>query len=243
VVWLLATILVLAGAALLIPESPYYLPNLFSSSRHYDGYSARHWIKATASPDHEVRNHAIFALGAIGAEAGEAVPLLATILVEDSSARLRSQAALALSKMDPASRLAVTELGQALADEHPLVRMNSTLALFRLRREARPAIPALIKASREKSNQTDLGAFNFTIQELVILTLGRAGAGTTDAFPTLLEALKGADTDRMRQTVTQALGDVGTEAKPAAPLLREMLKDKNADLQNAARKALEKIEG
>src|SRR5436305_1937543 len=80
----------------------------------------------------EGRHRAIFALGAIGPEAGEAVPALSAILVEDPDPRNRNRAALALSKMHPASRAAVPALARALADEEPWVRMNAALALSRL---------------------------------------------------------------------------------------------------------------
>src|SRR5262245_21214058 len=127
----------LAGLAVLIPGTPVYLPNLINWGGRHNGYSTRHWMRTLDSPDTKERHKAIFALGAIGDEAGEAVPALATILVEDSDIEARHQAALALCKMGRAAREAVPALAQALADPEPFVRVNAALALFRLKAEAR----------------------------------------------------------------------------------------------------------
>jgi HEAT repeat protein len=243
VVWLLAAVIVLAGAAVLVPASPYYLPKWLASPRHYGGQPVRHWLNNLDSPDKEVRTEAIFSLGMIGAHAPEAVPRLAVILIEDPSHEARIEAALALSKMDPVSRGAVAELGQALTDKHYLVRMNAARALFRLKAEAHPAIPQLIKAYEDKSNQTNIGIFPHTIQELVILTLGSAGAGTTDTVPTLLAALEGADTDGLRRVSATALGHVGPQARTAVPQLKKLLDDKDEDVRLAAEEALARITG
>src|SRR5262249_53048787 len=131
-----AVVLLLSALAVLTPGSPVYLPIFFSSAGQYGGHSSRHWVNALRSPDAQARRQAAPALGAIGGEAGEAVPALSPLLVEDPDRTVRIEAALALSKMAPASRAAVPELGQALADEEPFVRMNAALALLRLRAEA-----------------------------------------------------------------------------------------------------------
>src|SRR2546421_5137422 len=130
VLWGLVAVVVLAGTAVMVPASPVYLPKFFSSAGQYDGHSTHYWIKALDSPDPEVRYQAIFALGAIGDEAGEAVPALSTIMVEDADVEARHQATLALSKMVPASGTAVPELAQALEDRETHVRMSAAIALF-----------------------------------------------------------------------------------------------------------------
>src|SRR5690349_8382673 len=107
-------VVLLAGALVVVPGSPAYLPKFFRSGGQYGGQSTQHWIKALNSPDAEPRYEALFALGAIGPEAAEAVPALSTILVEDADADARYQAAQALSKMTPASRSAVPALARAL---------------------------------------------------------------------------------------------------------------------------------
>ena len=241
--WLVVCVVALAGFAVLLPHSPVYVTNLFSGQDRYGGHSRSYWIDNLDNPDARVRQEAIFALGACGSDSGEAVPALAAILAGDAEGKVRSEAALALMKMHPASRTALPELSQALQDEEPGVRMYAALALFRLGNEARSAVPALIQALGDEGNQRNVGTFFFTIRELVALTLGRASAGTAEAVPALMEVLRGNGTMALRRAVTRALGDIGTEARPAAPQLRKMLTDQRLPLREAAAEALRKIEG
>jgi HEAT repeat protein len=244
--WLVVALLALTAFALLLPASPAYLPDLVSRGvfgHYYDGHSAGYWTDSLNSPDIEVRRHAIFALGAMGADGGEAVPALAVIMVEDPDRQTRSEAALALSKMAPSSRPAVPALARALADEEPFVRMNAATALFQLRTAARAAIPALIQAFQNDDNSHDLPWFWLNIQDMAALALGRASAGTADGVPVLHEALESATTNRRRSILARALGEVGAEARPAAPRLRVLLADKDANVRQAAEEALRKIEG
>jgi hypothetical protein len=233
----------LAVASVLVPGSPVYLPGFFNAPGQYEGHSTRYWINALGSPDAPVRSHAIFALGATGSDAGEAVPALAKVLLEDPDPEARHQAALALSKMTPASREAVPALADALADEEPAVRMNAAIALFRLRDAARPAIPALTQALNDPDNRTNLGTFTYTIQEMAARALGRAGAGTADSVPALTAALDNARSEEMRLAAIHGLGEVGAEARPAVPGLRALLADNSAAVREAAAETLHAIEG
>jgi HEAT repeat protein len=238
-----AVVVLLAGASVLIPGSPVYLPSFFTYPGQYEGHSTRYWIKTLDNPDPEVRSRAVFALGAIGAEAGEAVPALAKILVEDPDREVRHQAAQALMKMEPASRGAVPALAEALADEEPAVRMNAAMALFRLRAEARPAIPALIKALNDPDNQTNLGTFTYSIQEMAAQALGRASGGSAEAVPALTAALDTGGSEEMRLAALRGLDEVGPEARSAVPRLRALLTDNSAKVRQAAAEALRAIEG
>ncbi len=241
---LVAVVVAVAVITVLIPGTPVYLPNLVVREEgFYDGHSTGYWIKNLNSSDNEARYQAIYALGAIGPEAPEAVPALATIMLEDPDREARHQAAFALSKMDPASREAVPALAQALADEEPFVRVNAAIALFRLRGESRPAVPALIKALKDERNQRPVGRFLFTIQEMVALALGRASAGSDEGVPALSAALETAPTEETRVVAVRALGEIGAEAKPAAPALQALLKHKNIQVRQAAQEALKKIQG
>jgi HEAT repeat protein len=145
--------------------------------------------------------------------------------------------------MCPAARAAVSELGEALEDDEPFVRVNAAMTLYRLGDESRPAISALIKAVEDETNRTKSPpVFHFTIQELSALALGRATAGTSEGVPVLMSALNTATTVRMRIAAARALGDIGAEARPAIPQLRALRKDKDGDLREAVETALEKIE-
>src|SRR5260370_41607865 len=127
---LAAALVLLAALAVLLPGSPVFLANFFSANGQHDGHSTRYWMNTLNSSDNEARYHAIFALGTIGAEASDAVPALATIMVHDPDREARHQAAQALMKMAPASRTAVPALAQALKDKEPSERMNAAMALL-----------------------------------------------------------------------------------------------------------------
>jgi HEAT repeat protein len=240
--WGLAAVVALAALAVVVPASPVYLPKWFSLGPRSGGKSIGHWVDALDSPDAEVRTEAIFRLGHIGKDAGEAVPALATILLEDADRNIRREAALALSKMGTAAVPAVPALAEALSDQELTVRMNAAKALFGLKAEARPAVPALIEALKDKGNEKYVARFHITIREMVVIALGGASAGTAEGVPALTAALEAADTDGMRKAASRALGDVGPEARPALPLLRALLKDQNAEVRETAKEALQKIE-
>jgi HEAT repeat protein len=240
--WVVAGLVVVAAGVLFSPNSPYYLPDWWVSQGHYHGQSTRFWVKALDSDDQQMRHQAIFALGAIGPEAGHAVPKLAVIMLEDEDRIARAQASLALSKMTPASESAVDALTQALEDRELVIRMNAAMTLFRLREKARPAGAALMRCMRDDSNGTNLAHFPVTIQEQMVLTLGRVCAGTDEAVPALSEALKGAGSDGMRRAAVRALGFVGTQAKPALPLIRSMLESPNNELRSEAEETIAKVE-
>jgi HEAT repeat protein len=242
----LMTVLVLGAAVgFVTPGSPVYLSTLFYRNHEYfDGHSTQYWMKDLDSSDKHVRQYAIAALGSMGVDGADAVPALAKCLRDDPDPEARYKAALALSKMCPSARVAVSELADALQDEEPFVRLNSAMALFRLGEDARPAIPALIKAVEDQANLTrSPPVFYYTTQELAVLALGRASAGCSLGVPVLMTAMANAKTDGMRKATARALGDVGSEALPAVPQLRAMLKNKSEDLRETAETALIKIKG
>jgi HEAT repeat protein len=240
--WVPALALALAGVAFALPASPFYLPDYLMKGGHHDGHSTRYWIGRLSDPDAEARSRAIHALGAIGPEAGAAVPQLATILTQDPDPAPRYEAALALGKMRPASQGAVPALAEALADKDLRVRMNSAITLTSLGVASRPAVPALVRALQDVTNHDNVGAFSFTIQEEAAIALGRASAGTPEAVPALTETLKTTGVVPLRQAATRALGLVGPEARGAVPLLRKMLADEDAVPRWVVEDALARIE-
>jgi HEAT repeat protein len=178
----------------------------------------------------------------MGLDAAAAVPTLARVLTEDSDDDARKQAALALSKIAPASASAVPALACALDEDKALsVRMNAAIALARLGPLARPAVPALIRATQRRINRTNLGSFPFTIQEMAALALGRATPGTNEGVVALIEALKCARTASKRRFVAQALAEVGAPAREAEPLLEALLTDDSPEVRETAKSALRKI--
>jgi hypothetical protein len=240
--WLIAVPGFLACLALLLPISPLYMPQLIASYMlTEDGRSLSSWIKALKDDDPDVRVEACQALSRRGAEGAEAVPALAAVMLEDSSSEVRGEASRALTMMVPASRAVVPALAQALQDSDPWVRMYAVLTLLRLRSEARPAVPALLIALKDKRNDTNLRVFRITIREVVALTLGWASAGTDEAVPALMAALTSNTSRGMRVALIRALGDIGAPARPATRQLRTFLEDTDSYVREAAEQSLQQI--
>jgi HEAT repeat protein len=244
--WLMAAV-ALAAIALLLPGSPLYVVDHFIVKGQHGGRSAESWIQALASPDRNVRQQAVFALGAIGGEGADATPALIAVMLKDEHDDLRQQAALALAKIASAGRAPAPELAdglaRALADADDLVRMNAALALSRMGEAARPAIPALMKAIADEANQANQGGFHATIQEMAALALGKASAGNAAALPALMRMLDSADSSQQQAVAVRALGAIGPEARAALPRLRALHDDSSAGVRAAIAEAWESIAG
>lgn len=241
--WLGAAVVLLAGLSVVIPGSPIYLPRLLVPSQGHEGRSAGSWARDLSSEDAAARHEAIAAIGTFGADAADAVPAVAGLLDSPDPVD-RQLASFALARMAPASQGAVPALARALGDDLADVRMNAALALCSLGAAARPAVPALIAALRRGGNGTRVGLFYFNVREMTAVALGRASAGTAEGVPALTEALRAARTERSRIATARALGEVGPPARPAVPELRALLgSDRGDGVEEAAREALEKIEG
>ena len=242
VLWLCTILVVVLLVSPFIPGSPINLRDIFyEGGRSYDNHSADYWIKSLESPDASERHDAVYALGAIGAEAPDAVAAIARRMLVDTDEDVRIAASLALLKMLPVSRSAVSELAKALGDSQEEVRMNAALTLSRLREAARPAVPALLLALANDENDTNAKVHFMTIRQVVILALGRASSGDAIAVPALLAVLKKSPTRETRSVTARALGEIGVAAEPAIPDLEKLLTDPHRDVSQAAESALRKI--
>ncbi len=234
--------LVLGTLVVAMPGSPLYLPKFLNAGPRQDGRTLAEWRQDLAGSDAPTRHKALRALGALGAEAAPAVADLADIVENDDDPEARHQAALALCKMAPASAPAVSALRKALADPEGLVRANAALALLRLQKEARPALPELIKTLEDPSNQTNLGVFHATIQEIAARALGQASAGSGAGVPALTAALQSARSEGLKIALAQTLGELGEFAKPSLPQLRALLQDNSEPVRQAASEAIALID-
>jgi HEAT repeat protein len=225
----------------LIPGTPLYLPELLIPTHQHDGRSMRSWIRDLKSSDDTLRRQAVVAVGAIGPDAHDAVPTLTAIMREDPDNDLRVQATLALLKMESFAQPAVPALAEALTDSEPYVRAYAAVVLLQLGAESRPAIDALIRAIEDEGNQTNLDTFAFTIQETMILALGKASAGRADAVAPLTRVLQSDTTDAAQLAAVRALGEVGSEARPVVPILRRRLATSDKIMREAVAESVEKI--
>ncbi len=243
-VWLGVLILLVVAIGVVVPGNPLYLVNWISPRAQYEGRSESAWERDLADPNPAVRQGACHALGIIGPDARGAIPLLVRVLRDDPDRRTRTEAALALTMMDkeaPEMAKAVPTLSDALKDDELPVRMYVVLSFRRLREKARPAIPQLAEALKDEANQTNLQAFQFTIEQQIVTALGGTGSG--EAVPVLREVLTSTKDDRVRWTALHALGELGPEARPAAEQVRGFLNSEIKGLASEARETLRLIEG
>ena len=240
---ILLLVLLALVAALAIPASPLYLPELLVPSDLHEGRTVRSWTEDLGSPDAEVRSQAAFALGSIGEPAKKSVPALAALLKEDPDANVRASSAFALSKMGLTAKDAAPALSQALSDDQPLVRINAANALRNLGPEARVAIPALLKGLLEERNEVYVDRFILTVQDAIALAIGKVTAGTDEGVPAMMEALRATKLSPTRKAIVRGLGEIGPAAKQAVPLILEFRADKDRLLQRTVEEALKKIDG
>jgi len=172
----------------------------------------------------------------------------------------------AAAQLAPLGKGAVAPLARALDDEDSNVRAAATLALCDM---SRPAIPALIKALKNKDPfvryrvPPALGEFGpaakdavpalcrvlddrteHTIMRLTAaLALGMIGPAAKDAVPALVRALSDPIIPELHATAARALGEIGPAAKEAVPALKKLAQsDSDERVREAAAEALWKIQ-
>jgi len=234
----LSILLLIAGAAAVIPGSPVHLAEWWNPSGSYEGRSAREWARDTRDPDPAVRAAAAAALGRIGAAANDRAPRVLELLASDPDPRVRAAAADALRRLPFDRAAGVPVLAAALSDDDPLVRLNATVALTHLRGEARPAVPALLAAVADEDNDTNLDTFTVTVRQSAVVALGHAAAGTAAAVAPLAALLAEPADGRTRAATLRALVPAGRHAAAVAPLVRRFLTDPNELVRESAAEAL-----
>jgi HEAT repeat protein len=245
---LVFVLLVGLGIALAVPASPLYLAKLLRPAARYEGQFLSHWLDALQSPEAKERQEAAHLLGSVEIDpddTGEAVKALTKVLLEDSDRGARIEASLALTKVkgdSPALARSVPELAQALEDKEVMVRLNTARVLLNLGGQARPAVPALLKALQDKANDDNGKAFFYTVKEISALALGKASAGTDVAVPALRELLAASKTADSKHALVRAIGFVGPEARPALPELRALLSYPDAQVHVVVEEAIQNID-
>lgn len=205
--------------------------------------------------DARVRWRAASSLGRLGVTAEAAVPSLARRL-HDPVPNVSDRAGRSLAQIGPA---ALPQLIQALRDNDPAVRANAARALHWFGPEAKEALPELLAAVAERNEAVHLAALvaigevgpaastavptltavfragSRQTQEQALRTLQRIGPA---AVPPLVEAARGASGESLRVPALAALEALGPDARDALPVLRELLKDRQATVRARAAAAL-----
>ncbi len=216
--------LVLFLLAVLIPASPFHISHWFHLAESYEGKNSSYWVAGLDSPEEAIREKSLGAMGFMPETASAQAKRLGQLLSTEKSDALRILASQALSKMANPQAETLPYLVQALGDEEMLVRANAARSLLRLGPATANAFSSLIEAVQNRENQTYAG-FTTTIQETLILVLGRAIAGCSPQQQTLgvallVQFLEDGPTNEIRNAAIRALGMAGDKSPKIASLIQ-----------------------
>jgi HEAT repeat protein len=158
-------------------------------------------------------------LGDFGSRLLVLVPVLRAALraavLKATDPDVRSAASQALVQIGPHARSPVPVLIDNLRDELPAIRWSSASALGEAGAEAREAIPALTAAALHDPVTR--------VRVEAAVATWRIDRRDVRVVPVLCEALTDPD-EVIRWIAADCLGDIGADAREAAPALREALK-------------------
>ncbi len=180
--------------------------------------------------DGMTRTWAAGALGKVGPDAKAAVPTLIEALSDDNR-RVRSSAVRALGRIGPDAKAAVPAITARLSDKEELVRSGAAGALIAFGPHAKSAVPELIKTLKDDY---------YYARARSVKALGSIGPDARSAVPPLIQML-GDESKSLRRESALALGSIGPDARAALPVLKDLSKDLNSDVANAATEAIDKI--
>jgi HEAT repeat protein len=133
-------------------------------------------LKALKSPDPNVRDAAIYALGKAGIENESDVLILVDILkTGDATSQV-----LAIDALGETGSVAADALIKLLGDSNPKVRCMAALILSRMKSYAYLAVPALIATLDDENEE---------VSSMAIVALGQIGPTAINAIPNLKSAL------------------------------------------------------
>lgn len=187
----------------------------------------------------QVRERAAVALWAIGPAAKGAVPSLIELLNDRATGEnLRWALATALECIGSEAEEAVPTLVHVLETDTPKVRKAAALALGKIGGKSKEVVPALIKI---------LDYPEIFVQRNAAEALGMLAREPERCVPALVEVVKrhkrGQDTIHPCQAACWSLGQFGTHAKTAVPMMIPILKDdkENNHLRSVIIEALEEV--
>ncbi len=246
--WILGTIVMLVVVALIVPGSPINILDRFVMNNQlftpqHDGRTVNEWMADLNATEGAKKVLAIKALGSLNVSAKQALPELAKIMTLDPDTGMRIEASLAISKMAPDSLTVLDSLIKGLEDKDAVVRMNSLFAIMRLKADSKGALKALVAAANSPVNQERATGFTTTLQESLLVAIGRASAGSSESVPMLISLLNNKEKTNLRLPAMRGLAEVGPPAKEAAGEIRLILKDKASpnEIRQEAFDALERI--
>jgi HEAT repeat protein len=149
--------------------------------------------------------------------------------LKDPDPAVRAEAARGLSELDhAASSECLSALIDALSDENPTVRYEVVMAIGQLRVHASGATAMLIKRLEDPDLQ---------VRRQAVTTLGLIQPDLKLAVPALMKHLRDKDIAKndnevsISQRAAKALGNMGARARAALPVLIEIVKSPDHDIQ------------
>ena len=198
-------------------------------------------ISLLKDPDRNVRVRVLKALGTLGGQAHQVMPVLRAALKEtalkDDDESVRSQAAHALLQVGPEPDSEVAGLIDSLQNELEVLRFHAAVALGELGPDGRPALSPLIHAALWDEDPA------VRVEAAVALWKIDRNKGPL-VIPALVKALAN-DNELICWIAADYLGQIGPEAREAVPALRQALRRpfKVGLIRKGIALALQRIEG
>jgi HEAT repeat protein len=182
---------------------------------------------------------ALEAIGRLGADAAAAVPdILPHLTRPDTPAQVK--AAEALGQIGRPAAAATAALTDLLKAADPAVKAHAAIALWRVTGQAEPVVPVLAMALPEPALRRPTSPPLLPqVQMPGMGSLGYRGPGPIYYSMSLPPTAFG---EPVVLLVIRTLGDIGPVARPAAPALRAVQDDPDANVREAAAEALKKVE-
>ena len=153
--------------------------------------------------------------------------------LNDTNEYVREDMALALSKFGPAAETAVPALAKALEDDSARVRITAAKALSEIDNSQNAAVISVFKDVITNGNARD--------RHWAAVYLHKMDPKNTDIIPVFISSLTNEERG-IRISAAYSLLPYGSQANAAVPVLLDMLKEPDSEVQKSARAALEKID-
>jgi HEAT repeat protein len=190
-------------------------------------------VELAKAEDRPLRVRALSLLSQVGPDSAEATPeLVKLLLVMHGNTGELQQIIRAMGRIGPGAKAAVPELKKLLAHEQFQVRLAAAESLMQIDASAKnEAVPVLVGVLRDKK----IGININTLPRLLI----NNGISTAELMNLLRDYVKAQPT--MKIQVIYGLNSLPVPAKESAPLLRDLLKDANANTRYEAALALARL--